>query len=173
MIHIITINWTSDKWIDIQSSSFKKYITSPYKVYTKLGNMGEDLYEKHKDKYYYCAKGEEGEISHVTTGMKLAINKIKENYSPEDIILIIDSDAFLIDNLDKLSKHLQNFNFVSCQEPEHERDPNRLIPHPMFFMFKGKMLDEKLEYFLTHVKDDGTGTWWGGLINWMVLNKHE
>ena len=61
MIHIITINWTSDKWIDIQSSSFKKYITSPYKVYTKLGNMGEDLYEKHKDKYYYCAKGEEGE----------------------------------------------------------------------------------------------------------------
>ena len=175
MIHIITINWTTDKWIDIQSNSFKTFINTPYKVYTKLGNMGDNIFKKHNQKFHYCAPGKVGEKSHVTVGMKLALKEIKKQscLNSEDIILIIDSDAFLVNNLDILIKKLDNYPFISCQEPQHEIDPTREIPHPMFFMFKFSMLNEKLEYYLTTIQDDGTGTWWGGLIKWMESNNYE
>lgn len=175
MVHIITINWTTDKWIDIQSDSFKNFISTPYKVYTKLGNMGDDIFKKHNQKFHYCVPGKIGEKSHVTVGMKLALEEIKKqsNLDPEDIILIIDSDAFLINNLDILVKKLDDYPFVSCQEPQHEIDPTREIPHPMFFMFKFSSLSEQLEYYLTTIQDDGTGTWWGGLIKWMKNNNYK
>jgi len=184
MIHIITINWTTDKWIDIQADSFKKFIKTPYKVYTKLGNMGDDMFKKHSHKFHYCAPGKENEKSHVTVGMKLSIDEIKKECKPDDIIMIIDSDAFLIDNLDRLTELFKKTSFISVHEPEHEIDTNRLIPHPMFFMFKAESLSVKkefslfgiscckdLEFVLTNILDDGTGTWWGGLLSYMSQNK--
>ena len=76
MLHIVTINWTTDKWIDIQADSFKEFIKIPYKVYTKLGNMGDDMFKKHSHKFYYCAPGKENEKSHVTIGTKLSLDEI-------------------------------------------------------------------------------------------------
>ena len=173
MLHIVTINWTTDKWIDIQADSFKEFIKIPYKVYTKLGNMGDDMFKKHSHKFYYCAPGKENEKSHVTIGTKLSLDEIKKDLNPDDIILFIDSDAFLINNLDILIKKLEEYPFVSCQEPQHEIDPTRKIPHPMFLMFKAKTLNEKLYYYLTTIINMGTGTWWDGLIQWMKDNKYE
>ena len=120
MLHIVTINWTTDKWIDIQADSFKEFIKIPYKVYTKLGNMGDDMFKKHSHKFYYCAPGKENEKSHVTIGTKLSLDEIKKDLNPDDIILFIDSDAFLINNLDILIKKLEEYPFASCQEPQHE-----------------------------------------------------
>lgn len=173
MIHIVTINWTTDKWIDIQADSFKEFIKTPYRVYTKLGNMGDDMFKKHNHKFYYCAPGKKSEKSHVTVGMKLSLDEIKKDFKPDDIILIIDSDAFLLGSLDPLIKRLDQYPYVSCQEPQHEIDITRKIPHPMFFMFKAKTLNEKLYYYLTNILNHGTGTWWDGLIKWMKNNNYE
>ena len=43
------------------------------------------------------------------------------------------SDAFPIAPMsDYLNEKLKKYPFVSCQEPEHEIDNTRKIPHPMF-----------------------------------------
>ena len=175
MIHIITINWTTDKWIDIQLPSFKKYIKSPYKVYTRLGNMGEDLFNKHKNKYHHCVQGNKNEKFHVTVGMKLMLSEIKKNIKKGDIIMLIDSDAFFIKDISPLLDKLQSHPFIAVQEPNHDYtfNNNSNNPHPMFYLFKSEYIsnDTGLEKALTNIILSPNSNWWGGVEKWLLDNK--
>ena len=175
MIHIITINWTTDKWIDIQLDSFKKHIKQPYRVYTRLGNMDLDTYGKHKNKYDVCIQGNVGEKAHLTTGIKETIPEVKKILQPEDSIILIDSDAFLIGDISSLFDRLKNYPLVAAQELNHDYtfDEKGKNPHPMFYLFKGNLLltDPELEYVLTRIILSPNSNWWGGVEAW--LSKRE
>jgi len=171
MIHIVTINWSTDRWIDIQLNSFKKWINTPYKVYTRLGNMDEKIYEKHKDKYFFCCKGKVGEKSHVTDGYKEVLPKVRENLSKGDLIMFIDSDAFLIDDISKLSNKIEEHMFFAAEEPNHETDGVFKNPHPMFYLLKGDyFLESDLEDYMKTVMIDEGGNWWGSVTTWLRKN---
>tara|TARA_B100000900_G_C20502488_1_gene684375 strand:- start:217 stop:1002 length:786 start_codon:yes stop_codon:yes gene_type:complete len=171
MIHIVTINWTTDKWIDIQLNSFKKWIKESYKVYTRLGNMDEVTYRKHKDKYSCCIPGNVGESSHVTDGYKAVLPVVKENLSKDDLIMFIDSDAFLIGDISKLSDKINTFPFMAVVDGNHETNPNLLTPHPMFYLFKAEyFLESNLDSYAKKKIGDPAGNWWGSILLWLKEN---
>ena len=74
MLHILTIHF-KDKWVDIQKENLKKYISEPYKVYTRLG----ENFEQHKDKFDGAIEGQ----GHWTASMKLLLNFITEMLNPK------------------------------------------------------------------------------------------
>ena len=101
------------------------------------------------------------------------IDYVLENFEvkKDDTILLLDSDAFPIAPMgDFLEKKLEEYPFVSAQEPMHEwdRDPLYLIPHPMFMAFKAKhIIEDNLTDYLRNIIKDKNDNWWGGTINWL------
>ena len=172
MIHIVTINWATDKWIDIQLDSFKKWIDLSFKVYTRLGNMDEKTYNKHKDKYFCCLQGNVGEKSHVTHGYQEVLPKVVENLSKGDLIMFIDSDAFLINDISKIINNIDKYPFIAIEEPNHEyRFDGFLTPHPLFYLFKAEyFLESNLDWYAKQVMLDTAGNWWGSIIKWLDEN---
>ncbi len=166
MIHILTIHY-KDKWVDIQKKQLEKFIDEDYKVYTRLG----ENHDKHNDKFDGALDG----AGHWTESMKLLLDFIHKNAKSDDKVLLLDSDAFPIKPISSfLNEKLKDYPFVSCQEPEHEIDNTRKIPHPMFMLFEAKhILEGDLEDYLNRIIDDGTGTWWGGVISWLHRNGYE
>jgi hypothetical protein len=166
MLHILTIHF-KDKWVDIQKEQLKKYVSEEYKVYTRLG----ENYEVHKDKFDGALDGQ----GHWTESMGLLLKFIHKNAKSGDKVLLLDSDAFPIAPISNfLDEKIKEYPFVSCQEPEHEWDNTRKIPHPMFMMFDAKhILEGDIESYLNTKMDDGTGTWWGGLIQWLNKNNYK
>jgi hypothetical protein len=166
MIHILTIHF-KDKWVDIQKKQLEKFIDEDYKVYTRLG----ENYKKHKDKFDGAVNGK----GHWTESMGVLLDFIHKNAKVDDKVLLLDSDAFPIAPVTQfLNEKLEEYPFVSCQEPEHEIDNTRKIPHPMFMLFKAKhILEGDLEGYLNKIIDDGTGTWWDGVIRWLKINNYE
>ena len=163
MLHILTIHF-KDKWVDIQKRQLKKYISEDYKVYTRLG----ENYDKHKDKFDGAIEGQ----GHWTESMGLLLKFINENAKVGDKVLLLDSDAFPIAPIsDFLQEKLNDYPFVSCQEPQHEWDTNYKIPHPMFMLFDAKhILEGDLSHYLSKIIKDKYGNWWGGVIEWMKKN---
>ncbi|MCW8869335.1 MAG: hypothetical protein OQK49_01415, partial [Proteobacteria bacterium] len=53
MIHVLTIHWKSDQWIDIQLKYLKHFISEPFRVYAFLNHVPQT--KKHMKKYYYCS----------------------------------------------------------------------------------------------------------------------
>src|SRR5919198_425248 len=49
MIHIATVHWAHDRWIDIQLKYFQRNIDEPYRVYAWL----DEGMERHSGKFFY------------------------------------------------------------------------------------------------------------------------
>ena len=185
MLHILTLH-LSDKWVDIQKRELARFISEPYKVYARLGEepfkfkvneKGERVkysdttisYDKHKDKFDGAISG----AQHWTYSMGKLIDYVLKNFEvkSDDTILLLDSDAFPIAPMgDFLEKKLEEYPFVSAQEPMHEwdRNPLYLIPHPMFMAFKAKhIIEDNLTDYLRNIIKDKNDNWWGGTINWL------
>ena len=166
MIHILTIHY-KDKWVDIQKKQLEKFVDEEYKVYTRLG----ENFDKHKDKFDGALEGK----GHWTESMGVLLDFIHQNAKPNDKVLLLDSDAFPIKPISSfMNEKLKDYPFVSCQEPEHEIDNTRKIPHPMFMLFEAKhILEGDLEPYLNTIIDHGTGTWWDGVIDWLSKNNYD
>ena len=177
MIHIYTLHFKGDYWVDLQLESFKKHIKVPYKSYAIFSHMDEKVYDKHKDKYDYFEVREKGKHIykggnyHLTDGNRHIIPVIKRNMAKNDIIIRIDSDAFFINDVDDnfIDKVRKN-KFTAMHEPQHEWDLNNRTPHPAFYCFLGKYLDEGLDYNLGEMIEDENNNWWGGVESWMSIN---
>ena len=167
MLYILTIHY-KDKWVDIQKRELQKYLNEDYKVFTRLG----ENFEEHKDKFDGVIEGQ----GHWTESMGLLLKLIKKEVKSDDKILLIDSDAFPISNQISyfFEAALNEFEFVSCQEPKHEWDDEYKIPHPMFMLFRAKhILNNNLDEYLSNIHIDLSGNWWGGAIHWIIKNKYS
>ena len=51
MIHIATVHWQDDRWIDIQLKYLNNNITHPFKVYAFLNGLERD----HRSKFFYSS----------------------------------------------------------------------------------------------------------------------
>ena len=166
MVHILTIHF-KDKWIDIQKRNLEKYLSEPYKVYSRIG----ENFELHRDKFDGAIEGK----GHWTESMKLLLDFVRDNAQPNDKVLLLDSDAFPIAPITEfLNEKLESYPFVSCQEPQHEWDTNYKIPHPMFMLFKAThILEGELGHYLSNIIKDKYNNWWGGGIEWMKKHNYE
>ena len=131
MIHILTVHFKSDKWIDLQLKQIDKHITN-YKVWSYCD--GFDI-SSHKHKFHYCgvwpAGRERGGQSHWKKLNKLSERVIKDTDTKDgDILIWMDSDTLPINNVnDHISERLSTYSLLAVNRLENAGD---VIPHPSF-----------------------------------------
>ncbi len=124
MIHIATVHYKTDKWIDIQLQYLTKNIKQPFRVYTFL--CGNAI--KHKGKFFYSCT--EPITDHATKLNILADIIYFAAEDKSDPIVFIDGDAFPINPLDKfIERTLSEYPLAAIQRLENIGDKQ---PHPSF-----------------------------------------
>lgn len=134
MIHILTVHWKDDRWIDIQLKYLKRHIKMPYKVYAFLNDLPGD----HRDKYFYSST--ENIKSHAIKLNFLADMATLHSVNPDDWLMFIDGDAFPIGNIVTfVSRHIDNYPLLAIQRKENIGDKQ---PHPSFCVTTVKFWNE-------------------------------
>lgn len=156
MIHILTIHF-NDRWVDLQLEKLSKYITQPYRVYTVLG----ENYDIHKDKFFISI---DAKLKHYES-LELLQHKLHElHVDDEDIILILDSDAFPIKNLDYyIEEKLNKYNFCAIVEPELNYNPLPIQPFECFYLFKYKFFKSGFSFYYNPGIHSNWNDW---MIDW-------
>lgn len=124
MIHIATVHWESDKWIDIQLEHINKNLNQPYRIYTFLSGQAT----LHNSKFYFasCAPVKE----HAVKLNILADIIVHEASSDDDVLIFIDGDAFPIKPIGSYIENiLQKYPLAAIQRIENVGD---IQPHPSF-----------------------------------------
>jgi len=177
MIHVFSLHYGDDKWSEIQIQSIQKHIKVPYKTYSVYSHMDEDSYKKWENKWDVFLVEEKGKHAHksgnfhLTDGHRYIIPEILKHAEPGDIFLRLDSDAFLINDIDESFIDLVNkHQFVSLKEPEHEWDTTYHTPHPALWAFPVELLNTKLAYQMSELLEDHHSNWWGGVVHWLEEN---
>jgi len=124
MIHIATVHWRTDRWIDVQMKYLRSNVKEPFRVYAFLNGVDES----HAGKYHYCSV--ESIRDHATKLNRLAKRIQSDAGDEDDLVVFLDGDAFPIDNLvpfmrEKVREHRL---MALCRE-ENDGDKQ---PHPAF-----------------------------------------
>ncbi len=125
MIHIATVHWLDDSWVDIQLAYFDKYLQpDSYRVYAFLNGIDPT---KYNESIHYI--NTEPIQPHVTK-LNILAAEICKQAAPDDIIFFIDGDAFPVGDIQTfVLENLKQFELVAIQRLENEGDPQ---PHPSF-----------------------------------------
>lgn len=131
MIHVITVHFQTDEWIDLQLMQISRHI-SDYKVWAYFDALD---HLPHKDKFYFCkqyaSKRNAGHLNHIEklnslTNVVLNDKKTKDT----DILIWLDSDSFPIRDLnDYIKEKLLKYPLIAVNRRENDGD---VIPHPSF-----------------------------------------
>jgi hypothetical protein len=124
MLHIATVHWQNEDWIDIQLSHLKRHIPVPHRVYAFLNGVPV----ANRAKFFYASLDPIRE--HASKLNILADIIVSKAADDRDLIMFLDGDAFPIADLmpmlaDKLAKH----PLVAVQRLENNGDRQ---PHPCF-----------------------------------------
>lgn len=124
MIHIATVHWKTDKWIDIQLDYLKKHIQSEYRVYAFLN----DVPDEHVHKFYYVSTEP---IEEHAIKLNLLAERISWEANEDDLIIFLDGDAFPISDevIPFVKTKIRSHKLVAIQRREILGD---IQPHPSF-----------------------------------------
>ena len=124
MIHIITVHWNDDRWVDIQLKYLNKNVTKPFKVYAFLNSLPTN----HQGKYFYSST--ENIQSHAIKLNLLADLATFNSTEDNDWLMFIDGDAFPIgDIVSFCNDKLEEYPLLAIQRRENLGD---IQPHPSF-----------------------------------------
>lgn len=133
MIHIITIHFKTDKWVDLQLRQIDKYI-SDYKVWTYCD--GFDI-SPHRHKFHFCenfkqskpiSKGATDHMTKLNSLTQVVLNDV--DTQDDDLLIWLDSDSFPIKNVnDYVSEKISKYPLIAINRVENAGD---VIPHPSF-----------------------------------------
>ncbi len=125
MIHIATVHWLDDLWVDIQLSYFEKYLpVGEFRVYSFLNGIDPAPY---KDRIFSIRTDP---IQAHVTKLNLLAKEICTEAHADDVIYFIDGDAFPVGDVHSfVTEKLEKFPLVAVQRLENEGDPQ---PHPSF-----------------------------------------
>lgn len=129
MIHIATIHYQTDKWIEIQLRYIKKYILEEYRIYAFLDGDAAKL----KNKFFYACTESIQDHGHEIK-LNILADIISFTANNNDILIFLDGDAFPIGNImelvyDKIDTH----KLLAIQRLENMGD---IQPHPSFCVTK-------------------------------------
>jgi hypothetical protein len=123
MIHIATVHWMSDRWIDIQLEYLRRNLDRPYRTYADLEGVDP---QRHDD---FDVTAELGGLAHAAKLNALA-ELIAERAAPEDTLIFLDGDAFPVAPLgDFLDERLSRYPLAAIRRDESLGD---VQPHPSF-----------------------------------------
>lgn len=124
MIHVATVHWRSDGWIDIQRRHLERYLGGPHRTYAFLNDVLGD----HRDAFFYVS--EEPIRDHATKLNVLCdlIGFAAED--PSDLLVVLDGDAFPVGPIGPLAAELlPEHKLIAVQRVENNEDRQ---PHPCF-----------------------------------------
>lgn len=128
MIHVLTIHWHSEEWIDIQLKYLDQHIEEPYRVYTFLNGIPNVT--EHRKKFFYSST--ENIKSHPIKLNLLADMATFAADNDNDYLLFLDGDAFPISSISELkNKVFPKHPLAAIQRLENNGD---MQPHPCFCM---------------------------------------
>lgn len=123
MIHIATVHWATDRWIDVQLHYLEKHIDRPFRVYACLDGIERD----HSERFFYNCSLEK--IRHPDKLNRLAA-RITQDADGDDLIVFLDGDAFPIAPFDaSVAQMLAKHPLAAIRRDENLGDPQ---PHPSF-----------------------------------------
>ena len=124
MIHIATVHWQDDRWIDIQLKYLKSNITRPFKIYAFLNDLERD----HRSKFFYSSS--EPIQSHAIKLNLLADMAAFNAEHEDDLLIFIDGYAFPVGNIIEFAhSKLNEYSLIAIQRRENGGD---IQPHPSF-----------------------------------------
>lgn len=124
MIHIATVHWRTDRWIDVQQKYLRQHLKSPYRIYAWFN----DVAPARLDPYFFACFEDvrEHEIKLNILADVICTSAESEN----DILIFLDGDAFPVGELEPfLAKKLPIHRLVAVQRLENNGD---IQPHPCF-----------------------------------------
>jgi hypothetical protein len=124
MLHIATVHWQNEDWIDIQLARLARHISVPYRVYAFLNGVPE----ANKAKFYHARS--EPIREHAVKLNILAEVICSAAAGDGDLVMFLDGDAFPIaDIMPLLAEKMAAHPLVAVQRLENNGD---LQPHPCF-----------------------------------------
>jgi hypothetical protein len=124
MLHIATVHWRSDRWIDIQRRFLDRFIEMPYRVYASLDGLPRD-----RSKAFYYATRLQGRHEDKLDALATYI-AAEATTRVDDWLLFLDGDAFPVGNLVSYGRaKLSKYPLLAVQRRENNGDPQ---PHPSF-----------------------------------------
>lgn len=124
MLHIATVHWETDKWIDIQLEYLQRNIKQPFKTYAFLS--GDAI--AHSAKFFYACSEPIKEHAIKLNLLANVIELVAESES--DPLIFIDGDAFPVNPLDDfIAQTLNHSPLAAIQRLENVGD---IQPHPSF-----------------------------------------
>ena len=126
MIHIITVHFEDDSWINIQKNFFEDNFSGEYKFYVSLEGIAPS-YEH--DSYFYKTYETLGR-HHTKLNILADLVFMSEGVKDEDILIFVDGDAFPIKPIDVfITENLKKYPLIAVQRLENNGDCQ---PHPCF-----------------------------------------
>jgi hypothetical protein len=130
MIHIATVHWAHDRWIDVQLAYLERNFDEPFRVYAWL----DKGMQQHAAKFFYST-----DIPIKEHELKLTLlgDLVAYAADPEDTIVFIDGDAFPIAPIGPfLRETLERYPLVAVRRDENNGDPQ---PHPLFCAMRASL----------------------------------
>lgn len=123
MIHVLTVHWEDERWIDVQLRYLDANIGEAFRVYAFLNGIPDE----YRAKFFYSST--EPIRSHpVKLDVLAAV--VSEGAAPDDWLIFIDGDAFPIADVVAFGREkLREFPLVAIQRKENAGDRQ---PHPSF-----------------------------------------
>jgi hypothetical protein len=123
MIHIATVHWRTDRWVDIQLRYLERYVPGEFRTYAFLNGMPAD----HSEKFFYSSNER---VKDHATKLNLLGDVIGFAAADDsDPLIFIDGDAFPIAPLDGLLEDLGSQAPLIAVRRAELGDPQ---PHPCF-----------------------------------------
>jgi hypothetical protein len=124
MIHVATVHWRTDRWIDRQLGYLERFLPAPFRTYAFVNKVRGD----HRAKFTYCSSQP---IQDHATKLNLLGERICfVAEDPLDPILFLDGDAFPVTPLARLlHERLEAHRLIAVQRYENNGE---LQPHPCF-----------------------------------------
>jgi len=130
MIHIATVHWAHDRWIDTQLHYLERNIEEPFLLYAWL----DKGMEEHAGKFFYSTDVPVKEHEYKLTVLG---DLVAHAADPDDVILFIDGDAFPIAPMAGfLHEKLEQYPLVAVRRDENNGDPQ---PHPLFCAMRASL----------------------------------
>ena len=123
MLHIATVHWRTEDWIDIQLAHLRRHIPGPYRVYAFLNEVPE----ANRAKFFHSSQEP---VREHAVKLNMLADVICSNAAESDLIMFLDGDAFPIADLSPiLDGKLAAHPLVAVQRLENNGDRQ---PHPCF-----------------------------------------
>jgi hypothetical protein len=123
MLHVATVHWQTEDWIDIQLARLKRHIPGPFRVYAFLNGVPE----ANTAKFFHASTVP---VREHAAKLNILADVIRGKAADDDLIMFLDGDAFPIADLGQiLEARLASHPLVAVQRLENNGDRQ---PHPCF-----------------------------------------